>query len=102
MKALQLVEPKHWQLIDVAEPAPPAPGEAVEAGCDVALNCWGKYEDMCGLADSLPPASDDCRRRLDAAMEARTPFTGSGADLNERKQALIDERDQLLRPVRKV
>jgi 2-desacetyl-2-hydroxyethyl bacteriochlorophyllide A dehydrogenase len=29
MKALQLVEPKHWQLIDVAEPPPPGPGEAV-------------------------------------------------------------------------
>ena len=70
--------------------------QAVEAGCDVALNCWGKYEDMCGLADSLPPASDDCRRRLDTAMEARTPFIGSGADLNERKQALIAERDGLI------
>jgi len=29
MKALQLVEPKHWSLIDVAEPSPPGPGEAV-------------------------------------------------------------------------
>lgn len=29
MKALQLVKPKHWQLIDVAEPGEPGPGAAV-------------------------------------------------------------------------
>jgi len=29
MKALQLVEPKRWQLIDISEPAAPGPGEAV-------------------------------------------------------------------------
>lgn len=29
MKALQLVEPRHWNLIDVPEPPPPGPGEAV-------------------------------------------------------------------------
>jgi len=29
MKALQLVEPKHWQLIDIPEPSAPGPGEAV-------------------------------------------------------------------------
>lgn len=29
MKALQLVEPKNWRVIDIAEPAAPAPGEAV-------------------------------------------------------------------------
>lgn len=29
MKALQLVEPKHWQLIEVAEPVAAGPGEAV-------------------------------------------------------------------------
>ena len=29
MKALQLVEPKHWQLIDIPEPKAPGPGEAV-------------------------------------------------------------------------
>ena len=70
--------------------------QAVQAGCDVALNCWGRYDDMCGLADSLPPASDDCRRRLDAAMTARTPFSGSMAELNERKRVLIEERDSLV------
>jgi 2-desacetyl-2-hydroxyethyl bacteriochlorophyllide A dehydrogenase len=29
MRALQLVEPKHWRMIDVPEPADPGPGEAV-------------------------------------------------------------------------
>jgi 2-desacetyl-2-hydroxyethyl bacteriochlorophyllide A dehydrogenase len=29
MKALQLVEPKHWELIEVAEPSAPGAGEAV-------------------------------------------------------------------------
>ena len=70
--------------------------QAVQAGCDVALNCWGRYDDMCGLADLLPPASGDCRRRLEAAMAARTPFSGSAAELQERKQAVIDERDTLI------
>ena len=70
--------------------------QAVQAGCDAALNCWGRYEDMCGLADSLPPASDDCRRRLDVAMEARIPFSRSSAELQEGKQALIAERDSLI------
>ena len=70
--------------------------QAVQAGCDVALNCWGRYDDMCGLADLLPPAGADCRRRLEAAMAARTPYTGSAAELQERKQAVIDERDTLI------
>lgn len=71
--------------------------QALQAGCDVALNCWGRFDDMCGLADLLPPASGDCRRRLEAAMEARTPFSGSAAELQERKQAVIDERDTLIK-----
>jgi alcohol dehydrogenase len=29
MRALQLVEPKHWRMIDVPEPGDPGPGEAV-------------------------------------------------------------------------
>jgi alcohol dehydrogenase len=29
MRALQLVEPKHWRMIDVPEPGEPGPGEAV-------------------------------------------------------------------------
>jgi len=74
--------------------------QAVQAGCDVALNCWGRFDDMCGLADLLPPASGDCRLRLEAAMEARTPFFGSASELQERKQAVIDERDTLIKQPR--
>jgi len=50
----------------------------------------------------LPAASDDCIRRLDAAMTARIPFSGSGAELNERKQALIVERDCFISGYQKV
>jgi beta-N-acetylhexosaminidase len=76
--------------------------EAILAGCDVALNCWGKLEDMCGLAEQLPAATDECRRRLDAAMDSRVAFLGYPNELAQRQQALLAEREQLLRALPKV
>ena len=40
----------------------------VEAGCDLALNCWAKMDDMIGIADALPDISAVSRARLDRAM----------------------------------
>lgn len=40
----------------------------VAAGCDLALNCWGRMDDMVGIADLLPEITDKARARLDRAM----------------------------------
>ncbi len=41
---------------------------AIAAGCDVALNCWAKMDDMVGIADVLPAMTHDAKARLDGAM----------------------------------
>ena len=40
----------------------------VAAGCDLALNCWGRMDDMVGIAQALPDISAAGRVRLDRAM----------------------------------
>ncbi len=47
----------------------------VAAGCDLALNCWGKMDDMVGIADLLPEMTDKARARLDRAMASVTRGT---------------------------
>lgn len=41
---------------------------AIAAGCDIALNCWAKMDDMEGIANRLPAMSADAAKRLDAAL----------------------------------
>lgn len=63
----------------------------VAAGCDLALNCWGRMDDMVGIAGLLPDITEQARVRLDWAMASVT----RGAE-----QAPLDEllatRDSLL------
>jgi len=40
----------------------------VAAGCDLALNCWGRMDDMVGIANLLPEITPAARARLDRAM----------------------------------
>jgi len=40
----------------------------VAAGCDLALNCWGRMDEMTAIAARLPAMSDAARERLDRAM----------------------------------
>ena len=40
----------------------------VAAGCDLALNCWARMEDMIGIANILPDISTQSKARLDRAM----------------------------------
>jgi len=68
---------------------------AIDAGCDVALNCWGKMVDMEGMAECLSTASVDCRRRLARAMASVQP-PADAIDNEERQQVLVAERDALL------
>lgn len=63
----------------------------VAAGCDLALNCWARMDDMVGIAQALPEISAAGRARLDRAMASVV----RGAD-----QPLLEEllatRDTLL------
>jgi beta-N-acetylhexosaminidase len=63
----------------------------IAAGCDIALNCFGKMDDMVGIADRLPDISDLSRARLDRAM-ASVVRGGDQPPLEE----LLATRDSLL------
>ncbi|WP_432767723.1 MAG: beta-N-acetylhexosaminidase [Sphingopyxis sp.] len=64
---------------------------AVAAGCDIALNCWGKMDDMIGIANVLDPISEVSRARLDGAMDRI-----AGAGDSRAFDTLVDQRDALL------
>lgn len=64
---------------------------AVAAGCDIALNCWGKMDDMIGIAHALDPISTVSRARLEGAMDR---ISGHGDD--RPFATLVDQRDALL------
>lgn len=64
----------------------------VAAGCDVALNCWGRMGDMVGIANLLPDMTDEGRARLDRAMAsvARNADQPSLDDLLATRDSLLD------------
>jgi beta-N-acetylhexosaminidase len=63
----------------------------VEAGCDIALNCWGRLDEMRAIADMLPEITQAARTRLDRAMALPVPAFDA-----DRLAYLLDKRDQLL------
>jgi beta-N-acetylhexosaminidase len=63
----------------------------VAAGCDLALNCWGRMDDMVGIAERLPDLSDLSRARLDRAMASVTRGTDQPP-----MEELLATRDALL------
>ncbi|AJA08796.1 beta-N-acetylhexosaminidase [Sphingopyxis fribergensis] len=70
---------------------PSRAADAIAAGCDIALNCWAKMDDMVGIANALDPISTVSRARLEGAMDR---ILGDG---DERPFAtLVDQRDALL------
>jgi beta-N-acetylhexosaminidase len=64
---------------------------AVAAGCDVALNCWGRMDEMVGIANILPAMTDIGRERLARAMATITPVDDFSA-----LPDLMCKRDELL------
>ena len=64
---------------------------AVAAGCDIALNCWARMDDMVGIANALDPISTVSRARLEGAMDRSSGVNGTRAFA-----ALVDQRDALL------
>ncbi|WP_120717481.1 beta-N-acetylhexosaminidase [Tsuneonella amylolytica] len=63
---------------------------AVKAGCDIALNCWAKMDDMTSIAERLPSMSAETAARLDRALE------GTGIVPDGDKADLLATRDTLL------
>ena len=64
----------------------------LEAGCDIALNCWGRMEDMQGIADGVPAMTPQAEARLMRASASLRPASDSAA-LQERLAALVARRD---------
>jgi beta-N-acetylhexosaminidase len=63
----------------------------VEAGCDIALNCWGRMDEMIAIASALPEISGVATERLARAMATIAPVM----DYTELPD-LIAKRDALL------
>jgi beta-N-acetylhexosaminidase len=64
---------------------------SIAAGCDLALNCWAKMDDMIGIARKLPVMSATAADRLERALAA-TRLDGATGD----QSALLATRDALL------
>jgi beta-N-acetylhexosaminidase len=64
---------------------------AIAAGCDIALNCWAKMDDMVGIAERLPSMGDEAAMRLEWALKA----VGDSSTAGEQAE-LIARRDDLL------
>jgi beta-N-acetylhexosaminidase len=64
---------------------------AVAAGCDIALNCWARMEEMIGIASSLPSLPALGRARLSRAMAPIAPVKDFAA-----LPGLLVTRDALL------
>jgi len=83
--------------LDMKALAGDIPSRAVavlEAGCDIALNCWGKLEDMQGIAERVPPMPSQAAARLQAACAPLRIAEHSSA-LQSRIDALLARRDAL-------
>jgi beta-N-acetylhexosaminidase len=83
--------------LDMKALAGDIPSRAVavlEAGCDIALNCWGKLEDMQGIADRVPLMTPRALARLEAAC-APLRIAENSAALQARTDALLTRREAL-------
>lgn len=63
----------------------------VAAGCDLALNCWGRFDEMVRIAEALPEITERGVERLASAMAT----IGDAPDIAELPD-LIAKRDALL------
>ncbi|MDT0508803.1 beta-N-acetylhexosaminidase [Novosphingobium sp. MMS21-SN21R] len=73
---------------------PERAAKAQAAGCDLALNCWAKMDDMVGIAAALGAMGAQTAARLDRALAPTAAFAGA-ADTAE-QAALFAMRDRLL------
>jgi beta-N-acetylhexosaminidase len=65
--------------------------DAIAAGCDIALNCWARIDEMKQTVERLDDISDISRQRMERAMATTGVFDDSVA-----LDSLIEKRDTLL------
>ena len=61
-------------------------GQALAAGCDVALHCNGDLDEARAAAEAAPELDGDARRRADTALARRT--TPAAFDIDESRRLL--------------
>jgi beta-N-acetylhexosaminidase len=64
----------------------------LHAGCDIALNCWGRLDDMEAIANRVAPMPELSLSRLARAC-AHVGVTTDTPALRHRIEALLDHRD---------
>ena len=64
---------------------------ALAAGCDIALNCWARLDDMAGICAQVPAMNARTAARLERALAGTRVDGASGdqADLVARRDALL-------------
>ena len=73
---------------------PERAARAQAAGCDIALNCWAKMDDMVGIAQALPTMRGETAVRLELALAGTADFS-SPVEIAA-QAVLLDTRDRLL------
>jgi len=71
---------------------PERAAKGIAAGCDLALNCWARMEDMVGIATACPDMPEGAAERLERALAG----TGGVAYDAALHADLIAKRDALL------
>ncbi|MBB4857462.1 beta-N-acetylhexosaminidase [Novosphingobium chloroacetimidivorans] len=62
---------------------------ALAAGCDIALNCWAKMDDMVGIAKACPTMPERTAQRLAHALDLPPPTDAAQAELAAKRDALL-------------
>jgi len=63
---------------------------ALAAGCDLVLNCWGRMDDMIGIAKVAPAMREATLDRLQRAMDScHVAIEGDRGELLARRDALL-------------
>ncbi len=71
---------------------PERAARALAAGCDIALNCWARMDDMLGIANAVPTMSAQTAQRLERAQVVVPPSD----PVSEKQAHLLAKRDALL------
>jgi beta-N-acetylhexosaminidase len=69
---------------------PERAAQALAAGCDIALNCWAKMDDMVGIAAACPVMPEQTAQRLERALTPAAPLVAADhGELTAKRDALL-------------